>query len=223
MRWSRCSARIANRYSSDLVKNAERKRLTVLMRDAVARLSSVPPKVRVRAEKAAAKYSPTNGEQYRDLAELTWLLIAAGCDDDAMGVLDALCEVDDKYYWMYDHIPLTFGTRAWLRTKIGDVDGSRDDARKVLEWLHRPKNAKPLTEADARDALKRFDIWLDRARNEKGAVTATHVLAHALRVLGAYEQCAAAGDPGAKSVESIDYSARMTTGVEELRRRIQTL
>ena len=205
------------------MKQAEKLRLTARTRDAVAKIGVGNPKIRERVEKAAAKYSPTNAEQYRTLAELVWWLISADCGDDALAVLDALCEVDGDYYWMFHALGSAFATRAWLHANRNCPTDSRNDARTALRWMHREPNSKAITESEARGALKRFDGWLARAADEKGAVTALHVVSHAMRVLVIYQQAAKAGDPAATTVPARQYTTRLESGVREARRRIESL
>jgi hypothetical protein len=204
------------------MKQSEKQRLTAVPRDAVARITGCPPKIKEYAENAARKYSPTNAEQYRTLSEIGWLLIAADCCKEAMGVLDALCEVDDEYYWMFHALASSFATRAWLHTKQKQAPAARRDARTALRWLHRDPNPRAITESEVRGALKRFDGWLARAAGEKGTMTALQVLSHALRVLVMYQQFGKAGDPAARAVPSREFTTRLDSGVRELRRRIES-
>jgi len=182
------------------MKQSEKQRLMARIRDAVARMTVGNPRIKERAEKAAAKFSPTNAERYRTLSEIVWWLIAADCGEDAMALSGALCEVDDEYYWMFHALGSAFATRAWLNTKHNRAAAARDDARTALRWIHRDPNAKAITKSEARGALERFDGWLARAASEKGAMTALHVMSHAMRVLVMYRQFAKAGDPAAKAV-----------------------
>jgi len=202
------------------MKQAEKQRLTVLTREAVARLSACPPKVKEHAEKVAARYSPTSAEQYRKLSEIVWWLLAVDCVEDAMGLLDALCEVEDEYYWMFHALASAFATRAWLRAARGQSAAAREDARTALRWIGRGPNPKVITESEVRGALERFDDWLERAVGERGTMTAMAVLSHALRVLVMYQQFPVAGDPAAKAVPSSEFTTRLESGLGELRRRI---
>jgi hypothetical protein len=204
------------------MKQAEKQRLTTLTRNAVARFSGCPPKVREYAEKAAAKFSPTNAEQYRKLSEIVWWLIAVDCRQEATGLLDALCEVDDGYYWMFHALGSAFATRAWLQAKDKQAAAARDDARAALHWIHRDPNAKAITESEVHGALERFDSWFTSAAGEKGTVTALHVLSHAMRVLVLYHQTGEAGDPTALAIPSHEFTTRLDSGVHELRRRIES-
>ena len=204
------------------MKQSEKQRLTARTHDAVARITGDHPKIKEYAQKAAAKFSPTNAEHYRTLSEIAWWLIAADLGEDAMGLLDALCEVDDEYYWMFHALASSFATRAWLRAKQKQAAAARTDARAALRWLHRDPNARAITEAEVRGAAERFDGWLARAADERGTRTALHVISHALRVLVMYQQFGKAGDPAAKAVGSRGLTARLESGVRELRRRIES-
>jgi hypothetical protein len=204
------------------MKQSDKQRLTVLTRDAVASISGGPAKVREYAAKVAARFSPTNANQYRKLAEIVWWLIAVERDRDAMRVMDALCELDDEYYWMFHALASAYATRAWLHTKQKQPTAAREDARTALHWIQRDPNPKAITESEVRGALGRVDTWLDRAANERGTMTALQVLSHALRVLVMYQQFAKAGDPAAKAIPSREYTSRMNLGVRELRRRIES-
>jgi hypothetical protein len=205
------------------MKQSEKRRLTALARDAVAQISDGLPKLKECAEKAAAKFSPTNAEQYRTLSEIVWWLIAVEGDQDAVRILDALCEVDDEFYWMFHALGSVFATRAWLRAKQRRVAAARDDARAALRWIYRDPNAKPISEFEVRGALERFDGWLARATAEEGAMTALRVMSHAMRVLVMYQQFAKAGEPAAKAVPAREYTTRLDMGIQELRRRIESL
>src|SRR5262249_22804733 len=154
-------------------------------------------------------------------AEIAWWLIAVDRGRDAMGLLDALCEVDDEYYWMFHALASAFATRAWLRANHKEAAAARDDARTALRWIHRDPNPKPITKSEVRGALDRFDDWLGRAAGERGTMTALHVLSHAMRVLVMYQQFAKAGDPAAKAVPSREFTRRLDSGVRALRRRIE--
>ena len=201
------------------MKQIEKQRLTTLTRDAVSRLSSCPPKVKEYAGKVASRYSPTNAEQYRKLSEIVWWLIAVDRVEDALSLLDALCEVDDEYYWMFHALGSAFATRAWLRARHAQPTPAREDARTALRWIGRDPNPKAITESEIHGALERFDGWLERAAGERGTVTALRVLSHALRVLVMYQQFAVAGDP-TTAVPSGEFDKRLESGVRELRRRI---
>lgn len=203
------------------MKQAEKQRLMALTRDAVALISSSPPKIKEYAEKAAAKFSPTNAEQYRKLSEIVWWLIAVDRDQEAMGLLDALCEVDDEYYWMHHALGCAFATRAWLHAKQGQPAASKEDARTALRWIHSDPNAKPIAASEVRGAFERFDGWLECAAGERGAMTALDVISHAMRVLVMYQQFAEAGDPAAGTFPPDDFTTRLDSGVRELRLRIE--
>jgi hypothetical protein len=151
-------------------------------------------------------------EQYRKLSEIVWWLIAVDCDQDAMVLLDALCEVDDNYFWMF---------RALGSLRHSDASAARDDAVSALRWIQRDPNAKAIAESEVHGALERFDAWFARVCGEKGAITALSVLAHAMRVLVLYQQFGEAGDPAAEMISSSEFSARLDSGLQELRRRIE--
>src|SRR5262249_24915141 len=126
------------------MKQSEKQRLTALTRDAVAQICGGPAKIKEYAEKAAARFSPTNAKQYRRLSEIVWWLIAVDCGRDAMVLLDALCEVADEYYWMFHALGSAFATRAWLHAKHKQAAAARDDARTALHWIHRDPNPKAI-------------------------------------------------------------------------------
>jgi hypothetical protein len=202
------------------MKQAEKHRLTALTREAVTHLSSCPPQVKEHAEKVVARYSPTNAEQYRKLSEIVWWLIAVDCVEDALRLLDTLCEVDDEYYWMFHALGSAFATRAWLHAKHEQAAAAREDALTALRWIGRDPNPKAITESEVRGALERFDGWLEQAAAERRTTAALHDLAHALRVVVMYQQFGVAGDPAAKAVPSGEFTTRLESGVRELRRRI---
>jgi hypothetical protein len=202
------------------MKQAEKQRLSALTRTAVARITVGHPRVREHAQKAAARFSPTNAKQYRTLSELAWWLIAADSSADALSLLDALCEVNDEYYWMFDALASSFATRAWLHATQERGAAARGDARSALGWIQRDPNARAITEREVRGALERFDGWLERAVGERGTVTALHVASHALRVLAMYQQFGKAGDPAARGVRAREFTTRLNSGVRELRRRL---
>jgi hypothetical protein len=202
------------------MKQTEKRRLTAITRKAVERIAPGHPQIKIHAEKAAEKFSPTNAEQFRKLSEIVWWLIAVDAREDAMGLLDALCEVDDEYYWMFHALASAFATRAWLHSKQKCAAAARIDAKAALGWIHRDPNAKAITKQEVAGAVKRFDDWLDRADSEKGTVTALQVLSHAMRVLVMYQQFAKAGDPAAKNVHSRDVTTRLESGIKKLRDRI---
>lgn len=203
------------------MKKADKQRIANLVRDAAVRIPNSIPKVKEYSGKVAAKFSPTSADQYRKLSEIVWWLIALDCDEPAMGLLDSLCEVDDEYYWMFHALASTFATRAWLHAKRKEHAPSREDARTALHWVHRDPNSKAIGKSEVRDALDRFDGWLDRANRETRTVTALHVISHSLRVLVMYQQFAAAGDPESKAVASREFTSRLNSGVQELQSRIE--
>jgi hypothetical protein len=198
----------------------EKLRLIGLTRTALAEIECAHPQIRARADKSAAKFSPTNAEQFRNLGEIVWCLIATDAKTDAMRLLDALCEHNDEYYWMFDALASAFATRAWLHSNRKDSAKSLSDAKAALEWIERDPNPKPVTRSEVIATLKRFDEWINRADKEKGVVTAVHVLSHALRVLVIYQQLAKAGCSAAKSIPSREYNTRISAGLIKLRHRI---
>jgi hypothetical protein len=137
-----------------------------------------------------------------------------------MSLLNALCEVEDEYYWMFQALASAFATRAWLRARHEQMVAVRQDAQAALQWIGRDPNSRAVTESEVQGAMERFDGWLERAVGERGTVTALHVLSHALRVLVVYHQFAVAGDSAASAVPASEFTTRMTSGVQELRRRI---
>ena len=95
------------------------------------------PALRERVERCAAKYSPINATQFRELAEMVWWLIALEEHGDALRLLDAMCEVDDESYWMFHALASAFATRAWLHARNEGVAQSNDDANRAAAWLGR--------------------------------------------------------------------------------------
>jgi len=204
------------------MKQSEKLRLTKLTRDVIGSFHSVHPEIKVRAEKCAAKYSPTNAEKFKELAEIVWWLIATDAKADAMRLLDALCEVDDEYYWMFHALASLFATRAWLHATQDDLLASQNDAKTALIWVQRDPNPKPITETEVAQAIQRYDGWLNCVDNEKGAATAVQAISHALRVLVMYQQFANAGCLAAKSVPSQEFTTRIDSGISKLRQRIES-
>jgi hypothetical protein len=204
------------------MKQDEKQRLTLLARAALARITGGHAKMREHAQRAAAKYSPTNAGQYRTLSELVWWLIAADSGAEAMGVLDALCEVKDTYYWMPHALASSFATRAWFHGKQKNAAAARRDARSALEWVRRDPNGRAIRVTEVRGALARFDEWVTRAATEKGTLIALGVLSHAMRVLVMYQQFGKAGDPAVKRVGAREFTTRLDSGVRELRQRIES-
>jgi hypothetical protein len=203
------------------MKFSEKQRLIALTRDAVQKINTGNPQIKARAVKASVKFSPTSAETYRELSEIVWWLIAADAHEDVMNLLDALCEVDDEYYWMFHALASSFATRAWLHSQQKNAAGARHDAQMALQWICRDPNAKAISAPEITEALKLFDDWIVRADRETGTVTALHVLAHAMRVLVMYQQIAKAGDPAAKSVAPREFSSRLNSGIKQLRHRIE--
>jgi hypothetical protein len=207
------------------MNTAEKKRLIGLVQAAVADWKSVAPPIHERAQKLAAKYSPTNAAIFRDLSEIAWWLIATDALDEAAGLLDALCEVNDNLYWMPHALASAHATRAWVHGRRGDRKLSSQDAQAVLRCLERDINYKPVNKREALGAVKRFDGWLDRVEeHEAGApMRAASVLAHALRVLAIYQQLARAGCAAAKVLTPLEYRKRIEAAVRELRDRLKSL
>jgi len=204
------------------MNRTEKQRLTRITRTAVERIASRHPLIKTHAERAAAKFTPTNAEQFRKLSEIVWWLIAVDANADAMGVLDALCEVNDRYYWMFHALASSFATRAWLHFKQKNAAAARDDAKAALQWLRRDPNPKAITKEEVRKSIKRFDDWLDRADKEKGTLRALHVLSHAMRVLVMYQQFGKAGDAAVKSFPSREFTVRQNSGLKKLCHRLDT-
>ncbi len=202
------------------MKQAEKQRLTDGTRDAINAIACDHREIKSRAQKVAAKFSPTNATKFKELSEIIWWLIAAESYPDAMRLLDALCEVDDEHYWMFHAMASSFATRAWLHSKLKKTSNARHDAKTALEWIHRDPNPKSITKSEINTTLKRFDDWLDRADNEKGTVTAVQVLSHGLRVLVMYQQFGKAGDPASKSVPSREFTLRLNSGISKLKARL---
>jgi hypothetical protein len=198
----------------------EKLRLTNLTRAALTGIACEHPRIRAWADKCAAKFSPTNADQFRTIGELVWSLIAIDAATDALRLLDALCETDDELYWMFEALASAFATRAWLHSKNKAPAKSSSDAKTALGWLQRDPNPRPVTQAEVAGALKRFDGWVDRADKEKGHVTAVQVLSHALRVLVIYQQLAKAGCDAAKAVPWREYNTRISAGLARLRQRL---
>jgi hypothetical protein len=192
------------------MKLSEKQRLITLTRDTAREISSGNSQIKARLVKASEKYSPTNANSYRELSEIVWWLMAADAHQDAMSLLNALCEVDDEYYWMYHALASSFATRAWLHSTQHDAVGARSDAENALQWIRRDPNAKAISIEEIRGSLQRVDDWLDRADRETGTMTALHVLSHAMRVLVMYQQIATTGDAAAKSVAPHDFTSGST-------------
>lgn len=202
------------------MKNAEKARLTELVQLAVVNLTVAHPQIRNRIQKCAEKYSPTNLDRFRDLAEIAWWLIAVDAQSDAIQILDALCEVNDEYYWMFQALASAFATRSWLHTRAGESVQRIADAERAFDWFNREPNAKQVTKKEIQQNLKRFDDWMDRAINEKGVIHATQVLSHALRVLVIYQQFARCDFEPARSIEPHEYGDRIATALTMLRERL---
>jgi hypothetical protein len=198
----------------------EKLRLTALTRSTLLKIKCKHPQLRERADKFAAKFSPTNAGRFRNLGELAWCLIAMDAKTDAMRLLDALCEINDGYYWMFHGLASVFATRAWLHSNRMDATKSLRDSNAALGWIERDPNPRPVTKSEAQGALKRFDEWIARADREKGVVTAISVLCHAIRVMVIYQQLAQAGCDGAKSVPMGEYNTRINASLTKLRHRL---
>lgn len=203
------------------MKKAEKQRLTTLVGEAAQGISCEHSLIKEHVARIASNYSPTNAEQYRSLSEIVWWLIAVGAHADAMRLLDAQCEVNDDYYWMFHALASSFATRAWLQSKHKHAAAARNDARTALEWIHRDPNPVVITKSEVNSSLERYDSWLSAADRDQGALNSLKVLSHALRVLVMYQQFAKAGDEAAKSVASRDYTTRLNSGVTKLRRQLE--
>ena len=204
------------------MKQAEKQRLTDCTRDAINAFSCDKREIKSRAEKVALKFSPTNAAKFRELSEIVWWLIAVGSYSDALRLLDALCEIEDEYYWMFHAMASAFATRAWLKSKLKMPIEARHDAKTALAWIHRDPNPKAITKSEIDTSLKRFDSWLDRADSEIGIVTAMQVLSHALRVLVMYQQFGKAGDPASKNVPAREFTVRLNSGIGRLKSKLDT-
>lgn len=205
------------------MKLSEKQRLITLMRDAAKEISDRNSQIKARVLKASEKYSPTNANSYRELSEIVWWLIAADAPQDAMTLLNALCEVEDEYYWMFHALASSFATRAWLHSTQHNAVGACNDAENAVQWIRRDPNAKAISIEEIGGSLQRVDDWFDRADRETGTMTALHVLSHAMRVLVMYQQIATTGDAAAKSVAPHDFTSRLDFGLKKLRHRLSAL
>ena len=205
------------------MKQVEKKRLAALTQKAIRQIAKKHTEIKIRADKVGSRFSPTNADQYRELSEIVWWLIAVDAYSDAMRLLDALCEVDDEYYWMFHALASSFATRAWLHSKLKNATASRRDAKSALQWIHRDPNPKRITKTEVSDSIKSFDGWLDRAENDTGTVRALHVLSHAMRVLVMYQQFSKAGDAAARTVAAREFTSRLNSGIKKMRTRIEAL
>ena len=205
------------------MKQAEKQRLIKLTREAIEQISDVQCEIKIRASKVAQKFSPTNAEKCRELSEIVWWLIAASALDEARRLLDALCEIDDEYYWMFHAQAGSFATRAYLHAKLKNPKESKNDSKAALAWVKRDPNFNSITKSEVTGAIKRFDDWIDRADNENGTITALHVLSHALRVLVMYQQFAKAGNTAARSIPSRDFTNRINSGLARIQKLLATL
>jgi hypothetical protein len=202
------------------MKQAEKQRLTDCAREAINDIVCDHREIKSRAQKVGLRFSPTNADKFRELSEIVWWLIAVESYQDAMRLLDALCEIEDEYYWMFHAMASTFATRAWLNSRLKKTSEARHDAKKALAWILRDPNPKPITKLEIDKSLNRFDDWLERADNETGTVTAIQVLSHALRVLVMYQQFGKAGDPATKNVPVREFTIRLNSAIERLKSKL---
>jgi hypothetical protein len=168
----------------------EKVRLTELAQGAVAALEVENALCRQYLEKSAAAFSPTNFNRFRDMLHGAWWLIALEAYDDAKRLLDALCEVNDDFYWMFEWLASTFATRAWLYAQQGTIEASQADAEAVCRWLARDPNAKPLRVAEYHKALERCGIWYASAVKETSVKSSASMLCTAMILLVLYQQAA---------------------------------
>ncbi|WP_184192255.1 hypothetical protein [Armatimonas rosea] len=167
--------------------------------------------------KSAAAFSPTNFNRFRDMLHGAWWLIALEAYDDAKRLLDALCEVDDDFYWMFEWLASTFATRAWLYSQQGNTEASQADAEAVCRWLARDPNAKPLRVAEYHKALERCDIWYTPAENDSSVKSSASMLCTALTLLVLYQQMAQAR---AEPEEAQGYAERITVALALLKQKL---
>jgi hypothetical protein len=190
------------------------------MNHAVGSLEISELKIRERIEKQSAKYTPTSYDRFREISEFVWWLIAWDAKADALRILNAMCELDDDTYWVFQALASALATRAWLYVEMGEEEQSLIDAQSALEWLKQEPNFKAITKAEIEDGLKRFDQWMERALSERGHATAAHVISHALRVLIIYQQIGKAGCQPAQSFRQEEFTARMESALAELKNRL---
>lgn len=169
---------------------AEKLRLTERVQGAVVALDLEHALCRQYLDKSAAAFSPTNCNRFRDMLHGAWWLIALEAFDDARRLLDALCEVDDDFYWMFEWLASTFATRAWLSAQQGNTEASRADAEAVCRWLARDPNAKSPQVSEYRKALERCGTLYAAAEKETSAKSSASTLCTALILLVLYQQMA---------------------------------
>ncbi len=170
--------------------NVEKTRLIKGVQEAVAVLEVENLLCRQQVQKSAATFSPTNFNSFRELLHLIWWLIALESYGDAQRLLDALCEVNDEFYWMFEWLGATFAARAWLHSQQGETEASQLNASELLHWLARDPNAKSLRVSEYRKALERCDIWYASAEKDKSVKSSASSLCTALILLALYQQAA---------------------------------
>lgn len=203
------------------MKTAEKQRLTQLVREATDSLSVTHPLVRDRLQRLAAKYSPTSFARFNEFADMVWWLIALNERDDAFRLLDALCEVDDDYYWMFEWMNYTFATRAWLHARARRPAKSAADAATAAAWLERDPNAKPVTRKQIRKCVKRATERI-HSDNTIGITTA-RVLSNALDLLVFCQQLAHTGCKAAQTVPIAEYDSLIEEGLTRLSKELKSL
>ena len=196
---------------------AEKLRLTELVKDATAALGLENLFCRQHLEKSAASFSPTNFNSFRDVLHGVWWLIVLEAYDDAERLLNALCQVNDDFYWMFEWLASTFATRAWLHFQQGELAASQADVEAVLRWLARDPNAKPLRASEYRKALERCDILYVSAEKEKSVKSSAGSLCTALILLVLYQQMANAR---AEPEEAHSYDERITATLALLKQKL---
>ena len=196
---------------------AEKLRLTELVHGAVAALEVENALCRQYLEKSAAAFSPTNFNRFRDMLHGAWWLIALEAYDDAKQLLDALCEVNDDFYWMFEWLASTFATRAWLHFQQGELVASQAEGEAALRWLARDPNTKPLRASEYRKTLERCDILYVSAEKEKSVKSSAGSLCTALILLVLYQQTANAR---AEPEEAHGYEERITATVALLKQKL---
>lgn len=195
----------------------EKLRLTERVQGAVAVLGVESSFCRQYLEKSGAAFSPTNFNRFRDMLHGAWWLIALEAYDDAKRLLDALCEVDDDFYWMFEWLASTFATRAWLYSQQGNTEASQADAEAVCRWLARDPNAKPRKASEYRKALERCDIWYASVEKETSVKSSASTLCSAMILLVLYQQVAyACTEPE----EAQGYAERITATLALLKQKL---
>ena len=198
---------------------AEKLRLTELVKDAAVALGVENLFGSKHLEKSTASFSPANFNSFRDVLHGVWLLIALEAYDDAKRLLNALCEVNDDFYWMFEWLGATFATRAWLHFQQGELAASQADGEVVLHWLERDPNAKPLRASEYRKTLERCDILYVSAEKEKSVKSSAGSLCTALIVLVLYQQTAHART---EPEEAHGYEERITATLALLKQKLQS-